>query len=163
MPDVLWPLFQDNPHLAKALPALAAKMIEIRVTARYGVRVGVIAILHTFNGQMKFNSHVHTMITGGGMVRSAWLSQVYYDPFQIRRAWREAVIDLLRTALCTGRLRTTMSINDVEAMLGEQERRPWRIKIQSFNDRGHFLQYAGRGCTAAGAFDLMTRNLFLHQ
>jgi hypothetical protein len=29
-------------------------------------------------------------------------------------------------------------------MLGEQERRSWRIKVQSFDERGHFLQYAGR-------------------
>jgi hypothetical protein len=144
MPDLLWPLFHDNPRLAKALPILAAKMIQTRVTARYGVRVGVIAILHTFNGQMKFNSHVHTMITGGGLVGSGWMSRVYYDPFQIRRAWREAVIDLLRTALRAGRLRTSMSRDDIEFMLDEQERRIWRIKIQTFDDRGHFLQYAGR-------------------
>lgn len=144
MPDLLWPLFHDNPHLATALPALAARVIQIRVTARYGVRVGVIAILHTFNGQMKFNSHIHTMVTGGGLVNSGWLSSVYYDPFQIRRAWREAVIELLRTALGAGCLRTTMSREDLQTMLDEQERRPWRIKIQSFNDRGHFLHYAGR-------------------
>ena len=144
MPDLLWPLFHDNPHLARALPALAANSIRIRLTARYGVQIGVIAILHTFNGQMKFNSHVHTMITGGGLVGSGWLSRVYYDPFQIRRAWREAVIDLLRTALRAGRLCTTMGRDDLETMLAEQERRPWRIKIQSFDERGHFLQYAGR-------------------
>jgi Transposase zinc-binding domain len=28
MPDVLWPLFRDNPTLAKALPALAAGVIQ---------------------------------------------------------------------------------------------------------------------------------------
>jgi|ERR1051326_2159118 hypothetical protein len=44
MPDLLWPLFHDNPHLAKALPALAAKVIQTRVTARW-VQVGVIAIV----------------------------------------------------------------------------------------------------------------------
>src|SRR5271165_5811370 len=58
MPDLLWPLFRDNPRLAKALPALAAKVIQIRVSARYGVRVGVMAILHTFNGQLEFNSQL---------------------------------------------------------------------------------------------------------
>ena len=45
MPNVLWPLFRDNPLLAKALPALAAKLIQARVSAKYGLRVGVIAIL----------------------------------------------------------------------------------------------------------------------
>src|SRR5215475_9620197 len=44
MPSVLWPLFQGNPRLAKALAALAAKVIEAQISARYGLRVGVIAI-----------------------------------------------------------------------------------------------------------------------
>ena len=50
MPDLLWPLFRDNPPLAKALSALVAEVIQARVSAKYGLRVGVIAILHTFNG-----------------------------------------------------------------------------------------------------------------
>jgi hypothetical protein len=67
MPDVLWPLFRDNPVLAKALSALAVEIIQARVIVKYGLRVGVIAILHTFNGELGFNSHVHTMVTGGGL------------------------------------------------------------------------------------------------
>ncbi len=65
MPDVLWPLFRNNPTLAKALLALAAGLIQAHVATRYGLRVGVMAILHTFNGKLEFNSHVHTMVTGG--------------------------------------------------------------------------------------------------
>ena len=30
MPDVLWPFFRDNPHLTKALSAIAAKTIQAR-------------------------------------------------------------------------------------------------------------------------------------
>ena len=40
MPDVLWPLFRDNPYLTAALSALAAKIIQIRVSTRSGLRVG---------------------------------------------------------------------------------------------------------------------------
>jgi len=36
MPDVLWPLFRDNPPLAKALSALAAEVIQARMSAKYG-------------------------------------------------------------------------------------------------------------------------------
>jgi hypothetical protein len=60
MPDLLWPFFRDNPPLARALPALAAEVIRSQVGIGHGVRVGVIAILHTFNGRLEFNSHVHT-------------------------------------------------------------------------------------------------------
>src|SRR5271166_3918970 len=62
MPDVLWGFFRDNRNLAKALAALAAGVIKTRVRAKYGLEIGVTAVLHTFNGKLEFNSHVHTMI-----------------------------------------------------------------------------------------------------
>jgi hypothetical protein len=87
MPDLLWPFFRDNPPLAKALSALAAELIQARVSAQYGSRVGVIAILHTFNGKLEFNSHVHTMVTGGGLHGSSniWVDRVYYVLRQLRQ------------------------------------------------------------------------------
>ena len=146
MPNVLWPLFHDNPRLAKALSALAAKVIEARMSAKYGLRAGVIAILHTFNGKLEFNSHVHTMVTGGGLCGSsgAWVSCAYDDQDPLMKSWRRAVIDLLRAALRAGQLQTKMTIDQVEEMLTQQGGRWWSIKIQSFQGRTHFLQYAGR-------------------
>jgi hypothetical protein len=78
MPDVLWPFFRDNPDLTRALPALASKIIQSYVGVRFGLRVGVIAILHTFNGKLEFNSHVHTMVTAGGLGGTArWNPSIY--------------------------------------------------------------------------------------
>jgi Putative transposase len=67
------------------------------VSAKHGLRVGVIAILHTFNGKLEFNSHVHTMITGGGLHGSSgiWSPRVYYDKDRLMKAWQKAVIALL--------------------------------------------------------------------
>lgn len=146
MPDVLWVFFRDNRHLARALPALAAKIIQVRASARCGLRIGVTAILHTFNGQLEFNSHVHTMVTGGGLRRSSstWLPHVYYNPDQLMTSWRRAVIKLLRAAVKAGQLQTDIPVDQVEAMLAEQEQRWWSIKIQTFNSKEHFLRYAGR-------------------
>jgi hypothetical protein len=75
MPDVLWPIFHDNPHLAAALSASAAKILRTRASVRFGLRVGVMAILHTFNGMLEFNSHVHTMVTAGGLyvLSDSWI------------------------------------------------------------------------------------------
>ncbi len=146
MPNQLWPLFRDNPPLAKALSALAAEVIKVRMSAKYGLRVGVIAILHTFNGKLEFNSHVHTMVTGGGLHGSSetWVSGVYHERDPLMEAWRKAVIALLRAALRAGQLHTKMTVDQMEGMLTQQEQRWWSIKIQSFEDKWHFLQYAGR-------------------
>jgi hypothetical protein len=146
MPDLLWPFFRDNPPLAKALSALAAELIQARVSAKYGLRVGVIAILHTFNGKLEFNSHVHTMVTAGGLHGSSniWVSSVYYDRDALMAAWRKAVIALLRAALRAGQLRMELRAEQMTDLLTHLEKCWWSIKIQSFEDKGHFLQYAGR-------------------
>jgi hypothetical protein len=146
MPDLLWPFFGDNPPLTRALSALAAEVIQAPVSVKYGVRVGVIVIPHTFNGKLEFNSHVHTMVTGGGLHGSSdtWVSRVYYDRDGLTKSWRKAVIALLRAALRAGQLRTELTADQMEDLLTHLEKRWWSIKIQSFEDKRHFLQYAGR-------------------
>ena len=146
MPDLLWPFFRNNPSLAKALSALAAEIIKARASAEYGVKVGTIAILHTFNGKLEFNSHVHTMVTAGGLHGSSniWVSRAYYERDALMKAWRKAVISLLRAALRAGQLQTELTAVQMEDLLTHLEERWWSIKIQSFEDKAHFLQYAGR-------------------
>ena len=146
MPKELWPFFRDNPLLAKALPALAAKVMQARASAKYSVRVGVIAVPHTFNGRLEFNSHVHTMVTGGGLYGSSdtWVSSVYYEREPMMAAWRRAVIALLRAALRADQLHSKMAVDQIEEMFTQQENRAWIIQVQSFTSTEHFLRYAGR-------------------
>jgi len=146
MPKILWPFFRDNPRLAKALPALAAAVIQGSVFAKHGLRVGIVAILHTFNGPLEFNSHGHTMVTAGGLcgVTSKWVASVYYDDLQLMKSWRRVVVRLLRTALQAGQLRSTMCAEQVEALFFEQEKCSWIIKVQTIHSKEHFLKYAGR-------------------
>jgi Putative transposase len=145
MPNVLWQLFGDNRSLADALPALAAGAIEALILARHGLRTGVIAILHTFNGRLEFNLHVHTMVTAGGLQASSnsWSASVYYDNDILMRMWRTAVLTLLCAAHQAEVLRTQMTSEELAAMLKEQERW-WSVKIQSFKSVEQFLRYAGR-------------------
>jgi Transposase zinc-binding domain/Putative transposase len=70
MPNVLWNIFRENRIAASSLTALAANAIKACATSKNGLRVGILAILHTFNGRLEFNSHVHTMVSGGGLCSS---------------------------------------------------------------------------------------------
>jgi len=145
MPDVLWPLFRDNPRLLNVLPALAASIMQVWASVRHGVRVAVIAIPHTFNGRLEFNSHVHTMVTAGGLQSSGrWVSSISYDRTWLLEQWRGGVIKLLRVALQVGKLKTEMCAVQVEELLAMQESRWWSIKIQNLGSKEHFLRYAGR-------------------
>ena len=124
MPDVLWSIFRENRELMSTLPALAADVLKAWARANRGLEIGVTAIPHTFNGELNFNSHVHTMVTGGGWKGGASYTRwIFYNRDQIMRAWRSAVIDLLRTALRAGVLRTNMTIEDIERMFTQVESR----------------------------------------
>jgi hypothetical protein len=53
--------------------------------------VGVISILHAFNAPLEFNSHVHTMVTAGGLQASCCREpSVYYDDSVLMMAWEES-------------------------------------------------------------------------
>jgi hypothetical protein len=123
MPNVLWSVFRENLDLASALPALAAKVIQAWALARHGLRIGVIDILHTFNSEMDFNSHVHAMHTAGGYrFNGSWVPTVYYDRDELMKFWRNGVIGLLRAALRAGLLRTRLTMDDIERMLRQLEK-----------------------------------------
>jgi Putative transposase/Transposase zinc-binding domain len=144
MPNVLWRLFHDNPHLAKALPALAATALRTRARLKAGAEVGVVTILHTFNGKLEFNSHVHTIVTAGGLRGESWVENIYYGRNQLMEIWRKGVIRLLRAASEAGRLQTDLAKYEVKTLLVEQEKRWWSVKIQTLFSTKHFLEYAGR-------------------
>jgi Putative transposase/Transposase zinc-binding domain len=144
MPDILWPFFR-NRQLARLLPVLAAKTVEAWVRARFGLKVGVIAIPHTFNGRLDFNAHVHVMVTAGGLELSGeWRGNVYYDVDALTHYWRKAVIRVLRASLRAGTLTTKTPAEQIDATLTTQENRWWSVKLQSLGSKEHFLRYAGR-------------------
>jgi hypothetical protein len=144
MPDVLWPFFRDR-QLARLLPMLAAKTIQAWIDAKFGLQVGIIAILHTFNSSLDFNAHVHVMVTAGGLEPSGkWRSSAYFNVDALMRYWRRGVIRLLRANLRYGMLGNHLAAEQVEARLRTQENRWWSVKLQSLGSKEHFLRYAGR-------------------
>lgn len=144
MPDVLWGIFHDNPRMAKALPDLAATVIQTRAHLSSGAQTGVIAILHTFNGKLEFNSHVHAIVTAGGLKGDSWIPIIFYGRDPLMTGWRKGVVRLLRGALKEGQLQTSLATEQVQNLLTEQENRWWSIRIQTLKSTGQFLRYAGR-------------------
>jgi hypothetical protein len=104
IPDVFWPVFRDNPHLPRALQALAATLIQPREDAPNGSRIRVMDILHTFNGKLEFNPLIHSLVTAGGLQDSTctWVPSIYYDRDEMIRAWRRTGTGW-RSERCEGR------------------------------------------------------------
>jgi len=146
MPDVLWPIFQQNRHLLYDLPALGAAAIQQWVKARYGVRVLIMVVQHTFGRRLNFNPHLHILVSAGGLQESEgrWIAQLHYEKDALMHMWRYAVITYLREALRAKVLTSDLRAEDLKAVLKTQYERWWNIDIDHFKSKGQFLQYAGR-------------------
>jgi hypothetical protein len=146
MPNTLWPLFAANPHLCRKLAEIAARVLISFARVYKGVEVGVMPVVHTFNGKLEFNSHVHTLVTASDLQTSrAERSSIYFDSLELKCSWKRLVILLLRVASGARQFKSVMTAAELELLLQQEERRPWcEPKVQNFSGKEHFLRYAGR-------------------
>jgi hypothetical protein len=81
MPDVLWPIFRQNRHLLHDLPTLGAAVIQQWAKLKYGVRAPIMVMPHTFGGRLNFNSHLHILLSAGGLQESEgrWVNCLVFD------------------------------------------------------------------------------------
>jgi len=146
MPDVLWPIFQRNRHLLHDLPALGAAVIQQWVKTKYGVRVLIIVVPHTFGRRLNFHPHLHILVSAGGLQESErrWIAPLAFDKKALMHMWRYAVITYLREALKVKVLASDLGTEALKAMFQTQYERWWNIDISHFKSKWQFLRYAGR-------------------
>lgn len=146
MPNVLWPIFRQNRHLLHDLPKLGAAVIQQWVKLKHGVRVLIMVIPHTFGGRLNFNSHLHILVSAGGLQESEgrWITRLVFDKDKLMNMWRFAVITYLREALRAKVLTSDLSVEELGTVLTTQYERWWIIDIDHFESKKHFLHYAGR-------------------
>ena len=89
------------------------------VKARYGVRVLIMLIPHTFGGRLNFNSHLHILVSAGGLQESEgrWITCLTFDQEKLMRMWRFAVITYLREALKAKVLTSDLSPDKLRTVL----------------------------------------------
>src|SRR5882724_5925834 len=146
MPNVLWPIFRTNRHLLHDLPVLGATVVQQWVKAKYGVRVLLMVVPHSFGRHLTFNAHLHMLVSAGGLNESdgRWIASLHFDKRALMHMWRYAVINYVRTALRANVLATDSSPSALKALLVTQYERWWNIDIDQFKSKAHFLRYAGR-------------------
>jgi hypothetical protein len=146
MPNVLWPIFQRNRNLLHDLPAIGAAAIQQWVRTRYRVRVLVMVVQHTFGGDLKFNPHLHILVSAGGLQESEgrWIAPLRFNKPALMHIWKYAVITYIREMLKANALRWDWGTEAPRRFLKTQYERSWIIHIRHFTSKGHFLRYAGR-------------------
>ena len=154
MPSELWPIFKRNRHLLRDLPVLAAGVIQQWISMKYGARAFIIAVPHTFGGDLKFNTHIHLLISAGGLHESdsRWIPHLPLNKVALVRMWRYAVISHLRLAFKAHVLTSDLSVQgflDLLSVAYQSERHPrWIIFVNAIVSKAHFLRYAARYVSA---------------
>jgi hypothetical protein len=146
MPDRLWPLFRQNRHLLHDLPVLGAKVLQDWARQKYGIRLLIVVIPHTFGRHLNFNSHLHILVSDGGLREDGpqWDATARLDRNALMPMWRYAVITLLREAARAGVLQADLDRGALSRLLAAQYERWWNIDIKRFRSKNQFLGYAGR-------------------
>ena len=148
MPRELWTIFKRNRHLLHDLPALGAGVIQQWIRIRYGVRVLIMVVPHTFGGDLKFNAHLHILVSAGGLLEAEgrWIPALTFNQDALMRMWRYAVINHLRGALKAQVLQSDLGMQELQRLLTTAyERHPrWIIYLDKIVSKSHFLRYAAR-------------------
>jgi hypothetical protein len=115
---------------------------------KYGVTVLIIVVPHSFGGDLKFNTHLHILISAGGYSESEhrWVPCIALNKDALMRMWRYAVITHLRSALKAQVLKSHLPATKLNGIVTTAyERYPkWVIFIDEIAAKSHFLRYAAR-------------------
>ena len=91
--------FKRERNLLALLPQVAnsvLKRIFKKVSKKEEYMPGVATVIHTFGGDLKWNPHVHVIVTEGGMGKiTEWKNINYFNYKSLRRSWQKGLLDAL--------------------------------------------------------------------
>ena len=110
VPDALWPFLRDwsymKTYMGAAIKALSQYFSTI---LRRKIKVGAIVILHPFGKDMKFQPHLHLLITEGGFDTKGRFVKCSYVPADgFRKTWQFHVLKDFQKAGLPNNLATQM-------------------------------------------------------
>lgn len=92
--------FKRERELLALLPQVAysvLKRIFTKVSKKECYIPGVATVIHTFGGDLKWNPHVHVIVSEGGMGKfTEWKNINYFNYKSLRRSWQKGLLDALK-------------------------------------------------------------------
>jgi hypothetical protein len=100
VPDALWPFLRDWSHMKAYMDAAIAALNDYFSTILHRkIRVGAIVILHPFGKDMRFQPHLHLLITEGGFDTGGNFVKCEYVPANgFRKTWQYHALDAFQKA-----------------------------------------------------------------
>lgn len=131
IPASLRPLFGSRGR-AFALEALFAATSEtiLEIAQSHGVRLGILAVLHTWNQKGESHPHIHCLVTGGGLGPNGFVHhRRYLLPLKkLRRVFKGKLLARLQALLRDGTISAGRHCG--HELLRDASRRTWNIDIR---------------------------------
>jgi len=110
MPDKLWPYMEQHRQLLKDVMDTVKTTLEAVVNHRWTalqVVPGIITVLHTYGKDLKFNPHIHAIVTEGGLRekkkdpynRDRWVDVNFFPYEKLRKVWQYQLLTIIREKL----------------------------------------------------------------
>ena len=103
IPEELRKFFGADRQRLKILPKCAAKAVTswmYNLNKSEEFTPGIITVIHTFGRDLKWNPHVHMMVTEGGVGRKTeWRHIRHFSYEALRKRWQKVLLDEV-TAIC---------------------------------------------------------------
>lgn len=98
--DKLWPFVKQNRYLLGSIFKAVKRTIDRLVHDRYPtdlIKVGLICALHTSGKNLKFNTHIHVIVSEGGLnKKKEWVDYKYFPYDKLRHIWKYEVLTGLK-------------------------------------------------------------------
>ena len=131
IPASLRPFFGSQGR-ALALEALFAATSEtiLEIAESHGVRLGILAVLHTWNQKQESHPHIHCLVTGGGLGPKGFVHhRRYLLPLKkLRRVFRGKLLAKLQALLREHKV--SVGRHSGHELLKDASRRAWNIDIR---------------------------------
>ena len=94
IPEELRDVLGVDHSLYKVLMDAVSRTLKQLVKPRCGAVPGVICVLHLFGKDLKLKSHVHVLVTEGGLnCRGEWVPVTFFEYGALRRIWHVSIVE----------------------------------------------------------------------
>lgn len=91
------PFWHCHEGVLKLMMDTSVKVLQEFVERYHGVKAGIVATIHTFGRDLKYNPHVHVLLTNGGVTKEGVWKKLKYIPYEkLRKKWQYALLTSLR-------------------------------------------------------------------
>jgi hypothetical protein len=146
IPDRLWEILRLNRRLLPDLVALGGGVMSDLARECHQAEVPLIAVLHTFNPELKFKPHLHIVmgLTGLSLNGDRLVKNVWFSKDRLQKCWRLALLYRLELEVPPSRLRSDLSQRQLLEKIAYERGMLWHIVEHRCTNKDDLLAYIAR-------------------